>query len=402
MTVRISKGKAAGKVKIPPSKSVAHRALICAAFTDGVSYIKNLPDCDDVAATLGCLTEMGVKITISGNTAIVYGVSTKKLANNTAKRTLECGESASTLRFLFPFCLILGGKTAFHGSGRLFLRPLSVYEKICKEQNIKFEKTDDGITVCGAFSSNFFEIDGAISSQFASGLLMALPHIENGKIRIISPLESAPYIALTENIMSDFGYAVKRDENEFSVCGEGIANENFEVSPDMSAAAFFGALNALGGKVEFSDYREDERQGDFIYKALFNKISSGFAEIPVNDTPDLFPILSVVAACFDGARFTGTNRLRLKESDRVAAMSEELGKCGVKVDVGDDLVTVAGRPTTPIVALDSHGDHRIAMALAVLLTKVGGKLDGAECVSKSFPSFWRELGKVGINLEFSE
>ena len=398
MTVTITKSKAVGTVKIPPSKSVAHRAIICAAFTDGVSRIENLPICDDVSATIDCLTAFGVNLTISGTTAMVYGKKPQYYANKSTKITLNCRESASTLRFLFPFCLVTGIDAEFRGSKRLFERPLSVYEKICKEQNIKFEKTDCGLTVCGKLSSNVFEIDGNISSQFASGLMMVLPHIDGGKIILTSPLESAPYLALTENVMKDFEYTVKRSGNEISATGNGSANENFSIPSDMSAAAFFGALNTLGEKIEFEDYREDAFQGDCVFSKLFDKLSSGFAEISVKDTPDLFPILAVVAACFDGARFYDVGRLRLKESDRLAAMSEELAKCGVAFDFGDNCVTVKGKPKAPSVPLFSHNDHRVAMALAVLLTTVGGTLDGAECVSKSFPDFWHELAKAGIDL----
>ena len=398
MTVVINKSKAVGTVKIPPSKSVAHRALICAAFTDGVSRIENLPICDDIAATVDCLTAFGVKLTVSGSTATVYGKNPQYYADKKTKITLDCRESASTLRFLFPFCLVTGIETEFIGSKRLFERPLSVYEKICKEQNIKLKKNVGGVTVCGKLSSNVFEIDGNISSQFASGLMMALPHVDCGNIILTSPLESAPYLSLTEKVMKDFGYTVKSSGNEFSVSGIGTANENFSVPSDMSSAAFFGALNTLGGKVEFSDYREDAFQGDFVFSKLFDKLSSGFAEISVKDTPDLFPILAVVAACFDGARFYDVGRLRLKESDRLAAMDEELAKCGVAFEYGDNCVTVSGKPKAPNAPLFSHNDHRIAMALAILLTTVGGTLDGAECVSKSFPDFFAELAKVGIDL----
>ena len=254
------------------------------------------------------------------------------------------------------------------------------------------------MTVCGKLSSNVFEIDGNISSQFASGLMLALPHVDGGKIILTSPLESAPYLSLTETVMKDFGYNVRKSGDEFSATGNGTANENFSVPPDMSSAAFFGALNALGGKVEFSDYREDASQGDFVFSKLFDKISSGFTEISVKDTPDLFPILAVVAACFDGARFYDVWRLRLKESDRLAAMEKELAKCGVTFEYGDNCVTVGGKPKTPNAPLFSHNDHRVAMSLAVLLTAVGGTLDGAECVSKSFPNFFAELAKAGIDL----
>ena len=319
---------------------------------------------------------------------------------------LPCNESGSTLRLLLPS--VLRGKTVrFTGAKRLFARPLSVYADICHRAGVTFSPAGESLTVCGRLSPGTFAFPGNISSQFVSGLLFALPHLPGDSlIRLAPPVESASYIEMTLRTLSRFGYTVKTGETGlYRVPGGqiGRAPERLTLPPDQSAAAFFGALSALsGGAVKIENDQVDPLQGDRVYRAAFAALSAGFAEIPVADCPDLSPVLMAFAALSGGARLTHTARLRFKESDRGAAMAEELEKCGVRVTVNADDILLSGGARRPTVPLSGHGDHRVVMALSVLLSVTGGEITGAEAVSKSLPEFFTLLRALGLSFEMIE
>lgn len=400
MRVTITPGIPQGSVRVPTSKSVAHRYLTAAAFTPGETHLRDLPDNADIRATLRCLRAMGVGIRQDGTEATVCGRTPGEFPSGTA----DCGESGTTLRLLLPFALLRGAdaRTTFTGAPRLLERPLSVYADICRAQGICFEKTDTGVTVGGGLHPDGFCFPGNISSQFVSGLLLALPHLRgDSTLRLTGRVESASYIGLTLDALRLFGYTVGTDGVQaYRIPGgqTGRAPEQpLRVPTDQSAAAFFGAMRTLGGEVNLLDFRDDGAQGDRVYGAYMERLCRSRCRLSVADCPDLAPILLVVAALHHGGTLCDTARLRLKESDRGEAMAAELRRCGVHITVGENQITVEpGGVHAPDGALFAHNDHRVAMSLAVLLCRTGGSIDGAECVAKSMPEFFDTLRSLGI------
>ncbi len=392
MIVEIKKGSPRGKVNAPPSKSMTHRYLICAALAKGTSLIHNLSLSKDIEATIGGLRALGAEITLSGSSATVKGI--EKL-NESAD--VFCNESGSTLRFLIPISLIEQNKVTFSGSERLIERPQSVYEEICKAEGIEFLKTQDTISLCGKLSGGEYAVKGNISSQFISGLLFALPKLKKqSKITVTTPLESLPYINMTLQALRTFGVEIEFKGNCFYIpeACEFIPAE-VTVEGDYSNAAFLDALN-LYGSVEVQGLNADSLQGDKIYREYFELLKGGTPTLDISQCPDLGPILIAVAAAGKGALFTGTQRLKIKESDRGCAMAEELKKFGVKLEIGENHISVPSGISPPTAPLFGHNDHRIVMSLAVLCTLTGGTIEGAEAVKKSYPDFWDKLRALGI------
>ena len=234
-------------------------------------------------------------------------------------------------------------------------------------------------------------------------LLFALPLLDgDSEIKILPPVESKPYIDMTVAALREFGIMIENNDNVYKIKGgQRYAPTDVTVEGDCSNAAFFEALNYTGSNVTVEGLREDSLQGDSIYKILFKKIKNGDSPIDIADCPDLGPILFAVAAVCGGARFIGTRRLKIKESDRAVAMKQELSKLGISIDVGENEVTVhGGRLHAPTEPLGGHGDHRIVMALSVLLTVTGGVISGAQAVNKSFPDFFDRLTDLGVELHY--
>lgn len=397
MKVIIDKSTAKGQIFAPPSKSMAHRALICGALS-GKSDINNIEYSKDIFSTLDCLVNMGANIEKTENGVIVGGLDPFTIKEGTK---LYCNESGSTLRFLIPLCLLSGKKIVLTGSSRLFERPLTVYEDICKEQNINFEKNADSLTVCGKLKSGKYNVQGDISSQFITGLMFALPLLYgDSEICVTGKFESESYIDLTLSALSAFGIEIARSGNTFYIKGgqKYLSNE-YKVEGDCSNAAFLDGLNCLGGNVEVLGLNDNTLQGDRVYKDIFSRLMRGEKEFDLSDCPDLAPVLFAIAAIKGGALFTGTARLKIKESDRAEAMKDELAKFGITAVVGENTVEIKnGKIQKPHCELYGHNDHRIVMSLALLCTLTGGIIDGAEAVSKSFPDFFEKLTdlKVGV------
>lgn len=398
MKVKISPSKISGKITAPPSKSMAHRYLICAALADGESVIKNIAQSEDILATIDCLTSLGAEIGLCGDSATVRGIG--QIA--APKGELLCRESGSTLRFLMPICLSRRGAT-FSGSERLLSRPLGVYEKLCRERGIAFSNDGKKINVGGGLCAGNFSLDGGVSSQFISGLLFALPTLtSDSKITLTGSIESRPYIDMTMAALASFGvFAEWTSENEIFVKGgQKYAPADKTVEGDCSNAAFFEALNAVGGSVFVDGTDETTVRGDGIYKEYIAALTSGAPKLSLADCPDLGPVMFALAAEKNGATFTHTRRLREKESDRIAAMNDELSKFGAELYISENEVEVKKAALrAPSTELSSHNDHRIAMALSVLLTKYGGVISGAEAVKKSMPDFFDELASLGAEVE---
>lgn len=384
-----------GKINVPPSKSLTHRALICAALCkDGVSTVNNILICDDTLATVSCLRSMGADIIIDGYTATVRGFD---ITSARCQTDLFCGESGSTLRFLIPIAMLSGLDVTFKGGKRLFERPLDFYEKIAIGLGMHYELEDKSLTVCGPLPNGFYKVSCDETSQHVSGLLFALCSIKGySVIELDGNPVSAHYINLTADTLKQFGAEISFSDNKIIINGKGLKPCNFNVEGDWSAAAPLFAMNALGSNIEISGLCRDSLQGDRIIRLLLGKIERSHIEMDVGNIPDIVPVIMATAPFFHGATLYGTDRLQLKESDRRHAMAEELAKFGFKVEVGNDITEIfeANEIKKPPEPLLSHGDHRIAMALSVPLSVSGGMLDGEGCVSKSFPNYFNILESV--------
>ncbi|MBO7738038.1 MAG: 3-phosphoshikimate 1-carboxyvinyltransferase [Clostridia bacterium] len=403
MRVEITPGVATGTVSAPNSKSMAHRMLICAALAKGKSVIHGVPECDDVTATMECLSLLGARFEYNKDTVTVYGTD---VCNASPVQALYCKESGSTLRFLIPVCLLCGKNLLLTGAESLFRRPLDAYEELSREKGFVFSQDGNSVMLRGPITAGEYRISGSVSSQFISGLLFALPLLEKDSVvNIIPPVVSRPYIELTLQALKEFGVdACWTDDHTILVKGgKGFCPTETTVEGDYSGASFYAALNTLGGNVNILGLREDSLQGDKIYEKHFALLEQGIPTVHIGDCPDLGPVLFAVASAKYGGVFNGTSRLRFKESDRASAMAEELKKFGVSVAVHEDSVVVYPvefhSPSEP---LYGHNDHRIVMSLAVLLTLTGGVIDGAEAISKSFPHFFEGLSSLGIEVKYHD
>ncbi len=396
MQISITPGRARGTVKAPASKSMAHRLLIAAAMAEGESCIQGISSCEDVCATLDCLRAMGIKAEQAGDTVTVTGADWRTLSPS---RALACRESGSTLRFMIPAALLSGREATLMGAPSLMRRPMCIYEEICREKQLYFRQEGTRITVKGPLPAGEYTLPGNVSSQFVTGLLFALAQAGESRIRILPPVESRSYIDLTVSAMREFGVNVvwERENILYIPKGSRYLPKNCSVEGDYSNAVF---LEALGEAVTVEGLREDSLQGDRIYRKHLATLKERRATVALGDCPDLGPILFAVAAASHGGVFTGTRRLRIKESDRASAMAEELSKFGTRVIVEDDCVLIDPVDFhAPTATLCGHNDHRIVMSMAVLCTLTGGSIAGAEAVSKSYPEFFRDLRSLGIVCE---
>ena len=396
MKIEIKPSKLSGTIYAPPSKSMAHRLLICGGLSEGKSIVHGIAQSDDIMATLDCLSAIGASYTYVGDTVEIQGTSMENITDNL---NLYCRESGSTLRFFIPICLYLGKATNLYGSTTLLSRPMGVYEDICKKQNIYYNNDGTKISLNGRLKGGDYKIQGNISSQFISGLLFALPLADgDSTINIIPPIESCSYINLTICAMEKFGIKVKWiDERTLFIQGnQRYIGKEVWVEGDYSNAAFFDALNHLGSDIKIKGLSETSIQGDRVYKEFFELLDKGTPTIHLGDCPDLGPILFALSSVKNGGIFTGTHRLKIKESDRGMAMATELKKFGVSVKVEKDTIIVYPMDFhKPTEELFGHNDHRIVMALSVLLTITGGVIEGSEAVKKSMPDFFDKLKEVG-------
>ena len=400
MNVKIKKSRLAGEITAPPSKSMAHRLLICAGLSEGESVIDNVSYSEDILATLDCLKEMGAVIEKNDSSVKIRGASPLSL---TESKLFPARESGSTLRFFIPPALLSDCEHSFTGYGRLPERPMEVYEKICEEKSLLFKRCDGKITVKGRLTSGSYTVRGDVSSQFISGLLFALPLCEgDSRIHLIGKTESRSYIGMTLSAMADFGVTAEW-ENESTIFIKGsqkYRGGNFTVEGDCSNAAFPDAFNCLGGQVRVKGLREETLQGDAVYKEYFERLREGAPTLDVSDCPDLAPILMTLACALGGAALTGTARLRIKESVRGAVMKQELSKFGADVEIKENEIIIKKSPLhkseTP---LCGHNDHRVVMSLTVLCSLFGGEIEGAEAVRKSYPDFFGRLSEIGLEAE---
>lgn len=398
MKIEIKPSTLCGEIIAPPSKSIAHRFLICGALSRGECRINGVSESEDMKATIGCLSSLGANVQREGDTVTIFcGLNPKK------EVTLDCIESGSTLRFMIPVALASGAeKITFKGSERLIARGVEVYEEVLADKGVRIEKGKNEIVVSGMLESGNYVLRGDVSSQYVTGLMLSLATLNSDStIEILPPVESRPYIDMTIAVLEKFGVKIEETEkNKFFVKGgQRFASGAYDVEGDWSNGAILFALNDFGSNVAVSGLDENSVQGDKVCVEIFRALEKGNATIDLSDCPDLAPIAFVVAAEKNGATFTGTERLKIKESDRAAVMAEELAKFGARVDVVDDYAVVhKAELHASSKEIRSHNDHRIAMSLAVLMTKYGGVLDGAEAVKKSFPDFFDVMKRAGAKV----
>ena len=409
MDVRITPKKLSGTVTPPPSKSQAHRLLIAAALSGGVSVLHGLAESQDIQATRRCLSALGAGMEDLPDGALrVHGLG-HGIVMAPPYALLDCGESGSTLRFLIPVALLVQGGASFTGRGRLMERPLKPYEDLFREKGVAWKLEDHILTVNGgrgydalALDSGAYRLPGNVSSQFFTGLLFTLPLL-NGDSTLMSttPLESRDYLEMTRQALAAAGVTTRwADENTLCVPG-GQVYQPFTatVEADWSQAGFWYAADFLDSQVEIRGLDPDSAQGDKVVSELYWKLARpGDAEIDVSGCPDLLPPLAVMAAVRSGTtRFTNAARLRMKESDRLSTITAALTALGAEVHEEPDRLIIVGQPSLPGGTVDSANDHRIAMMAAIAATGCTGPVTirGAECVQKSYPDFWEVYRSLG-------
>ena len=394
MDLTIIPKKLEGRIQAIPSKSHAHRLLICAAFSDAPTQLYCPQINQDIEATAGCLQSLGAQIkrTADGFTVI-------PTTNIPAQAILDCRESGSTLRFMLPIVGALGVNGTFCLAGRLPKRPLSLLWEEMERMGCSLSRpTSDTIFCTGKLRNGDYRIDGSISSQFITGLLCAMALLPGeSRLTVTGKAESIPYIRMTQDSLLQFGvqtqdYQVK---GSYPFHSPGLVN----VEGDWSNGAFFLAAEALGNNIDVTGLSPDSPQGDRAVTDILNKLNN-FSTIDAADIPDLVPILAVTAGGKNGALFTNIARLRLKESDRVESVAAMLRKLGATVTTSENTIQISPAKFRRC-TIDTFGDHRIAMAAAIAATVAGGPVTilGAECVAKSYPSFWEEYKRLGGHYE---
>lgn len=433
MRVKIEKSTAEGAVIAPPSKSLAHRLMIACALSQNGGKVVGISDSEDMAATLDCIKVLGIASQKNGDTVMFKrerentetdennsktqgfeNDENSKFANgkNNAyavgdclknAKVFDCRESGSTLRFFLPIAAAFFDKVVFVGSKRLLERGVEEYEKALGEKGVKVVCDGEKIVLSGRLGSGIYTLRGDVSSQYVSGLLFALPLLcGDSEIRVLPPVESRAYIDLTVDVLKKAGIEIaEKEENVFSIKGnQRYVGGEYVVEGDWSNGAMLLALNELGGNVEVVGLDENSVQGDKVCKTIFKELNENKAVIDLANCPDLAPIAFCMAAVKEGATFVGTRRLKIKESDRAQAMAQELAKFGIDVEVRENEVVIHKNDIkTPDCAICGHNDHRIVMACSILLSTVGGVIDGAEAVKKSFPNFFETIGKLGVKYE---
>ena len=394
MDICITPKKLYGNINAIPSKSQAHRMLICAAFSDQPTTLICPETNRDIEATANCLTALGAGITWLSN-----GYRVKPIEEVPFRASLPCQDSGSTLRFLLPIAGALGVDTVFQMTGRLPQRPLTpLWEEMERMGCTLTHPTADTIRCTGRLRSGEYAINGTVSSQFITGLLFALSLLPGqSRLQVLGKLESAPYVSMTLAAMERFGISC----NDYCFPGNGRFHSpgTVTVEGDWSNAAFFLAAQALGSPIQVGNLNPDSPQGDRVCARLLPELKDKLT-ISAADIPDLVPILAVTAAANQGAVFTDIGRLRLKESDRVASVMDMLRALGGQAEANDTTLTVYGTGLHGG-TVDSRNDHRIAMSAAIAATVCDSPVTilGAQCVEKSYPKFFTDYTSLGGQYE---
>ncbi len=414
MNVKIHPQHLKGSLRVPPSKSVSHRAIIAAALSKGRSRVSNLLYANDIMATCDAMEGFGAVINKRDTWAEV--IASGRLRN--PGRPIDCKESGSTLRFLVPLGGVVEEPVVFTGEGRLKTRPMTPYFDIFDEKHIRYVYNDQlPLSVEGELTPGTYRVAGDVSSQFISGLLFVLPLLAgDSEILVTTPLESKPYVDITLEILETFGITVENDNHErYRIPGgQAYKSADFEVEGDYSQAAFWIVAGLIGGDITVEGLREDTRQGDRavidIAKAMGGRVTvekdrvlvkkslTQGTVIDASQCPDLVPVLAVLAAVSEGkTSIVNASRLRLKESDRLTAIAEELNKLGAQVIENPDGLDIYGKEHLKGGEVDSWKDHRIAMSMAVASIRCteAVTIHGAEAIEKSYPHFFDHFKALG-------
>ena len=428
--IRIIPTKLKGTVLAPSSKSMGHREIICAGLAEGTSVVDNISMSKDIEATCRCLRALGV--TIENVPSKFAGRSALKVTGTGKLRAAEagadCGESGSTLRFFIPLGALLGEAFTFTGHGKLVSRPLNAYYDIFDKQCLKYQTAEEGhlpLTVNGRLQAGLYQLPGNVSSQYVSGLLFALPLLENDSIiEITSELESSAYVDMTLSCLKKYGIEIVNENDAHRRYlvrgGQKYQTMDSNVEGDWSQAAFWTVGGSLGETVTCSGVDYTSLQGD---KAVVPIMEGMAANIKVQDTdvvtdggntkatvidaancPDIIPVLTVLAAVSEGTtEIINAGRLRIKECDRLAAITQELNKLGADITELPEGLIIKGKPEglQGGAEVDAWNDHRIAMSLAIAAQKCTEPftLTGASSVQKSYPEFWQDYKLVGGKIE---
>lgn len=424
--VKLEPSKLKGNITIPPSKSISHRAVICAALAEGCSTIENIILSEDIKVTLDGMKSMGATVQVCADETNA-GTHTLRIQGSpqqqTSARTIDCGESGSTLRFLIPLACRTGEEMTFTGKGKLVERPLNVYYDIFDEQGINYSH-DHGrlpLTVQGILKPGNYKLKGNISSQFITGLMFVLPVLAgDSTLEITTELESQGYVDLTIQTLRQFGIAIDHsDYRKFMIQGnQHYQCADYRVEGDYSQAAFWLAAGSLGADMACHDLNPHSLQGDRVIVDILRRMNTDLRHeqnsvqalpsattgttIDVAQCPDLVPILAVVGCLSRGTtRIVNAARLRIKESDRLKAITTELNKLGAHIREGEDSLTIEGVPSLTGGQVESWNDHRIAMALAIASTRCREPvmINGCDAVSKSYPHFWEDFTRLGGTIQ---
>ena len=411
MSSVITPSHLSGTVKIPPSKSMAHRAIICASLASGVCHISNVQFSADVLATIGAMRALGATIEIEDDCLTIYPVDTSKIQGDEV--VIDCNESGSTLRFLTMIALALTDKKVrFVGRGKLGSRPMQAFYDIFDRQGIIY-RDDSALTeerlldlhVQGRLKSGEFYLSGDVSSQFVSGLLLATSLLEGDSvINITTPMQSVGYVDLTIKAMRDFGVEVINDEYRKLIVkgGRRYNARDYEVEGDYSQSAFFAVANLIGNSVNIEGLDPYSLQGDKVVFDLCERLKNANEEeiitIDGKDCPDIIPVLAVGCALRKGkTEIINLERLKIKECDRLSATYEVLNTLGAKVSKTENSLIFEGVDSFSGGSVSTYGDHRMAMSIAIASTRSIGEItiDDKLCVAKSYPDFWEVFGALG-------
>ena len=412
MDIRITPSKLNGTVSVPSSKSITHRMLICAGLADGISVIRNISFSKDIHATINAMKALGAEFEINGSSVTVTGIGRKSAEN----AVIDCCESGSTLRFMIPVAAVLGTAAEFRGQGRLPQRPITPYIREMSDKGIIFNYDNTmPFSISGKLKGGKYCLEGDISSQFITGMLLALPLAENdSEIIMTSPLQSKPYADMTVRCLENFGIEINETDNGYYIKGnQHYKPYNTAVEGDYSQAAFFFVADAIGNNVKISNLADESIQGDkkiveIISALCYNNSGNekSVYSVDAENIPDLVPVLAVLCSLSGKtSEITGIQRLKIKESDRIISTADMINSLGGKAIPSDDSLLI--KPVESFIGgtVDS-GDHRIVMSAAIAATRARGDVVilNADAVEKSYPDFFSDFNNIGgkanvINVE---
>ncbi|HBN11558.1 MAG TPA: 3-phosphoshikimate 1-carboxyvinyltransferase [Ruminococcus sp.] len=413
MDIRITPSKLNGTVSVPSSKSITHRMLICAGLADGISVIRNISFSKDIHATINAMKALGAEFEINGSSVTVTGIGRKSAEN----AVIDCCESGSTLRFMIPVAAVLGTAAEFRGQGRLPQRPITPYIREMSDKGIIFNYDNTmPFSISGKLKGGKYCLEGDISSQFITGMLLALPLAENdSEIIMTSPLQSKPYADMTVRCLENFGIEINETDNGYYIKGnQHYKPYNTAVEGDYSQAAFFFVADAIGNNVKISNLADESIQGDkkiveIISALCYNNSGNekSVYSVDAENIPDLVPVLAVLCSLSGKtSEITGIQRLKIKESDRIISTADMINSLGGKAIPSDDSLLI--KPVESFIGgtVDSCGDHRIVMSAAIAATRARGDVVilNADAVEKSYPDFFSDFNNIGgkanvINVE---